>query len=55
MSKVTTVSHDKGQKYAGKSNWKKIITQKTPVIDEENPELAKNPNIKFKKTEKLKS
>lgn len=55
MSKITTVNHIKGQKHAGKSNWPKVISKSTPAIDEENPELAKNPNIKFKKPEKLKS
>ena len=55
MSKITIVNHSKGQKHAGKSDWSKVISKSTPVIDEENPELAKNPNIKFKKTEKLKS
>jgi hypothetical protein len=53
MSKVITVSHSKGQKHSGKSDWSKVISKKTPVIDEENPELAKNPSIKFKKKEKI--
>ncbi len=55
MSKITTVNHTKGQKHPGKSNWPKVISKNIPVIDEENPELAKNPNIKFKKPEKIKS
>lgn len=55
MSKITTVSHSKGQKHSGKSNWIKVISKNPPVIDEENPELAKNPNIKFKKPEKKQS
>lgn len=55
MSKITTVNHTKGQKHSGKSNWQKVISKNTPQIDAENPELAKNPSIKFKKAEKSKS
>jgi len=55
MAKVTTVNHSKGQKHTGKSDWNKVMAKKTPVIDEENPELAMNPKIKFKKVGKAKS
>ena len=55
MSKVTTVNHSKGQKHPGRSNWSKVIAKKSPEIDEDNPELAKNPKIKFKTPEKIKS
>jgi hypothetical protein len=55
MSKVSTFNHTKGQKHSGKSNWEKITSKKPPVIDEENPELARNPGVKFKKPAKARS
>lgn len=55
MSKFTKVEHSKGQKHPGKSNWSKVTSSSKPVVDDENPELVKNPGIKFKKAEKSKS
>jgi len=50
MSKDTTVTHTKGQKHPSKTKWEKVINKGTPpIIDEENPELVKNPKIIFKK------
>ena len=50
MSNNTTVSHTKGQKHPSKTKWEKVINKSTPpVIDEENPELVKDPKIKFYK------
>jgi len=50
MSKDTTVTHTKGQKHPSKTKWEKVINKSAPpVIDEENPELVKNPKIKFTK------
>jgi hypothetical protein len=55
MSKITKVEHSKGQKHPGKSNWSKVVGNSKPVVDDDNPELARNPKIKFKKAEKSKS
>ncbi len=55
MSENIAVNHKKGQKHSGKSNWDKLIHRPSPVIDEDNPELASNPEIKFSKPEKTKS
>lgn len=55
MSKITKVEHNKGQKHPGKSNWSKVISNSKPVVDDENPELANDPKIRFKKAEKVKS
>ena len=50
MSKDTIITHTKGQKHPSKSKWEKVINKATPpIIDEENPELVKNPKIKFQK------
>jgi hypothetical protein len=53
MLKETTVTHKKGQKHSGKSNWDKLIHRPAPVIDEENPELAGELKVKFVKPEKV--
>lgn len=52
MFKETTVIHKKGQKHSGKSNWDKLIHRPSPVIDEENPELAGEFKVKFAKPPK---
>jgi len=51
MVDKTTIAHSKGQKHPAKTKWEKVINKsKPPLIDEENPELVKNPQIKFKKS-----
>lgn len=55
MSKTTVVSHSKGQKHSGKSNWDRLIHRPAPIVDKENPELAGKAEIKFSKPEKRKS
>ena len=53
MAKNTTVIHKKGQKHPSKTKWEKVINKTLPpIIDDENPELAKAPNIKFTKSSK---
>lgn len=52
MSKMTVVNHIKGQKHTGKSNWSKVLSTGAPPTDFENPELLKNPKIKFEKVKK---
>jgi len=53
MAKNTTVIHTKGQKHPSNTKWEKVINKTLPpIIDEENPELAKDPNIKFVKASK---
>jgi len=54
MSKTIIVSHRKGQKHSGKSNWDKLIQRPAPVVDEDNPELAGKSEVKFSKPGKLK-
>ena len=53
MLKETTVTHKKGQKHSGKSNWDKLIHMPATDIDEENPELAGELKVKFVKPEKV--
>ncbi|WP_276667011.1 hypothetical protein [Thalassolituus oleivorans] len=55
MSKTIIVSHRKGQKHSGKSNWDKLIQRPAPIVDRDNPELAGVPEVKFSKPGKIKT
>ena len=51
MKEKIIINHQKGHRYAGKTNWSEVVEPpEEPIIDDENPELAyKNT---FRKVEK---
>ena len=55
MLKETTVTHKKGQKHSGKSNWDKLIHMPAPVIDEENPGWRENSKLSLLNRKKFNS
>ena len=56
MTTLKTVKHSKGQKHPSKTKWGKVINKSTPpIIDEDNPELANDPKVKFIKSKKEKA